>query len=421
MPDQAIQAFFQQRKEDWLKKNTKASMTDVEVQELKYKCDEKFSKNTWLPDAARRAGQMSISTHPCTFSHPSARKNKNGYVTSIIAEKKRSADGLLRTGNVVTENDALGNAAALDVYKFLSLKLFDGKSLYQHIEMDSEIARALLDIATASYDDLKAGFMAMGQSKDTNMTSSKIKQVFFPINKNYHLLSILSNSGLIYELRNRIDNLRFSEEQKKYRELKRNNKYSETGFSELYDVTTIGYGGTKPQNISVLNNQNGGKARLLFSVPPNIEKRDIHFPKNNFFTNSLRYYVIKEPLHKLHKIFKTGLDTPIPLRNLRSGRDNYIEEILDYIIERMVAVRSVSNEQFREETSSLSRSQKIWLCDNFQKERQQEEDWLSNICSDIVHWIMTAYKKLIKKPLVLGPAEREYIKTIIESHREALR
>jgi len=87
------------------------------------------SPETWLPNAAKRAGQMSLSTHPCTFSHPSARKNKNGYVTPVMANADSFADGYLRSGNVVVEIDALGNAAVLDVYKFLTLEMEDHKKL----------------------------------------------------------------------------------------------------------------------------------------------------------------------------------------------------------------------------------------------------------------------------------------------------
>ena len=79
MADTAIDAFFTERKEAWLKKNLKSSMEDAEVREKQLECKQKFSPEIWLPNAAKRAGQMSLATHPCTFSHPSARKNKNDY------------------------------------------------------------------------------------------------------------------------------------------------------------------------------------------------------------------------------------------------------------------------------------------------------------------------------------------------------
>ncbi|HAR34124.1 MAG TPA: type I-F CRISPR-associated protein Csy1 [Desulfobacter sp.] len=421
MLDPAIQIFFQKRKDDWLKNKIKTSMTEEEIELCKEECSEKFSLENWLPNAAKRAGQISISSHPCTFSHPSARKNKNGYVNPIIATATRLPDGYLRTGNVDVEYDALGNAAALDVYKFLMLSMEDGKTLLQHIETDSEVAKKLLTIGTETYETLKQGFTAMVCSDTKSITSSKIKQVYFPVNEGYHLLSLLSNSGLIFNLRSQLNYLRFSDEQKERRKKKHGGEFIEHGFSEIYQLTTIGYGGTKPQNISVLNNQYGGKANLLLSIPPHMDKRKIHFPRKNFFANSVRYHDIREPLKKLHGIFKTGLDSEIPRRNLESGREHRIEEIIDIIIEKSAAVRSVAKVQYRGKSSELPEHQKIWLCHGFEPSRKEQDEWLDALCAEFAKWIVNAYKKVIKKPVMIGPVERDYIKTFINLNREVLR
>ncbi len=421
MPDPAIQAFFRERKESWLKKNIKTSMSDEEIRAMEADCDRHFSREQWLPNAAKRAGQISISSHPCTFSHPSARKNKNGYVTSIIADADRRADGYLRTGNTEVDSDALGNAAALDVYKFLSLRMQNGESLLEHIQKDTTTAKALLSIQSEIYQTLKDGFLAMAASSQERVTSSKIKQVYFPVKEDYHQLSILSNSGLIYELRRRIDRLRFSEEIKAARALKRNNEYSGQAFAEIYNITTIGYGGTKPQNISVLNNQNGGKARLLLSAPPHLAKRDIRFPTHDFFVESIRYYDVRESLNNLHRIFKTDNNSDIPLRNLESGRDQHILAIFDAVIERMAVLRHVAKEQFRGETSHLKHYQKVWLCPGFETERTETNEWLDQLCKEITHWLLGAYKKTVKKAVVLGAAEVAHIQQLIDNHREVLR
>jgi CRISPR-associated protein Csy1 len=292
MQDSSITAFFEERKAAWLKKNLSASMSEVEAKEQEQECDSVFALKNWLPNAAKRAGQMSISTHPCTFSHPSARKNKNGYASAVIALSEPKNDGFLRTGNVAVAADALGNAATLDVYKFLTLITDDGQSVLQHLEQDSELAQALLTLPNAdeehSYRALKQGFLAMSATDDEVITSSKIKQVYFPVSKqqgetDYHQLSLLTASGIVFELRQRLDNMRFGEEIKFARDKKKANEYH-YAFREIYDLTTIGYGGTKPQNISVLNNQNGGKAHLLMSVPPTIKNRHTHFPKVDFFS-----------------------------------------------------------------------------------------------------------------------------------------
>ena len=43
------------------------------------------------------------------------------------------------------------------------------------------------------------------------------------------------------------------------------------------------------------------------------------------------------------------------------------------------------------------------------------------LCKDIALWIGKAYQKTIKKSVTLGSAEREYLKGVITTHREALR
>ena len=161
MIDTAIREFFDERKASWLKKNLTTSMSEIEVREKEIECDTIFSLKQWLPHAAQRAGQISISTHPCTFSHPSSRKNKNGYVSSIIAHNKQANDGFLRSGNVKAAADALGNAAALDVYKFLTLIMDDGQTLIHHIEQDTDVAVSLLTLdhvdESQNYQALKLG------------------------------------------------------------------------------------------------------------------------------------------------------------------------------------------------------------------------------------------------------------------------
>ncbi len=417
--DNAITTFFNERKEAWLKKNLKASMSDLETKEKEAECNAIFSLEQWLPNAAKRAGQISISTHPCTFSHPSARKNKNAYVSSIIAKSTQANDGYLRSGNVLVNADALGNAAALDVYKFLTLTLQDGKTLIQHIEQDTEGAIKLLTLNSTehSYEKLKQGFLAMTSSGNESITSSKIKQVYFPVGNDYHQLSILTPSGIVFKLRKQLDDMRFGDEIKLARECKKNHKEHQA-FKEIYSLTTIGYGGTKPQNISVLNNQNGGKAHLLMSAPPLLKKRDTHFPVVDFFNQSIQYYFCKHQFYKLHKLYSQDINN----MHIRAARDEYYQDIIDFIIENMWMIRAVSAEQYSIKNSQLSKAQTIWLCDSEQEKRKNEDEWLADIMKSITQFLFHGYEKLLKKKkFILGDAEFKQMQKIVETNKEAFR
>lgn len=425
MLDPAITGFFDERKEAWLKKNVKSSMDENEIKELQVKCEHIFSVENWLPDAAKRICSRAITSHPSKFSHPSTgvgKKNiKEGtFVTPVIHKANFIADGFMKSGNVNNVVlDSVGNAAELDVEEFLSLKLLDGETVLSNIERDSDFAKKLLDIKSNGYSELRNGLLSI-KSKDVEITTnSKIKQVYFPVEDDYHQLSILTNSGMLYQLRKRIDTLRFSDEVKALRDLKNKKEYSERGFSEIYGLTTIGYGGTKPQNISVLNNQNGGKAHLLSSLPPQIEKRSIHFPRSNFFTESFRSYEYKELFQALHRIFKIDYKNN---KQLRDRRDAYLQTLVDRIIDKMWAIRSVSVEQYYSETSQLSRNQKVWLHSDFMQEREETDEWLDTLVNEISSWITTTYKKTIgKQAVMLGEEERLHFFKIVAENKEALR
>ena len=451
MPDTAIRAFFEERKQAWLKKEVKASMDDAEVQQKHNEAEIKFSFEQWLPDAAKRAGQRAFSTHPSTFSHSStgisdSNRKKYTYVTPLIHEGKYFADGYLKTGNVNTRLrlDALGNAAALDVDAFLSLKMEDGQTLLQHIEQKTELSKSLLTINSQSYDELRQGFLAMTTAATEQVTSSKIKQVYFPIpdetaTDGYHQLSILTNSSIVFEMRRRLDAMRFGmdetlmnesdrkryltkEELKIAREKRRNNDYFEKPFDEIYGLTTIGYGGTKPQNISVLNNQNGGKAHLLLSAPPALAGRDFRFPTQDFFAQSISPYQVKPTFKVLHNIFKThSAESVIPLKTLRAGRDNRLAELMDHIIENMWKARNAENEQYTDSTTKLMHWQKVWLLEEFSEVRHEQSEWLETVITEIRKWIISGYRKLVKEPCTIGECEVEFIEKFIAQYKEALR
>ncbi|MCV5647171.1 type I-F CRISPR-associated protein Csy1, partial [Escherichia coli] len=95
---------------------------------------------------------------------------------------------------------ALGNAAALDVYKFLSLEMADRRSLLTHIEQGSELAQGLLTQPNTDYQTLREGFLKMIDTDQEAISSSKVKQVYFPVAEGeYHLLSLLTHSGHLFK------------------------------------------------------------------------------------------------------------------------------------------------------------------------------------------------------------------------------
>ncbi|MDI1293271.1 MAG: type I-F CRISPR-associated protein Csy1 [Methylobacter sp.] len=416
MLDPAIATFLAERQATWLKDKLKPCKTEAEQQDVESTAKEKFSLANWLPDAAKRAGQLAMVSHPGKFTHPSTK------TSAIIAKCQPKPDGFLRTGNAHADFDVFGNAAALDVYKFLSLELTNGQSVLAHLEQDSETIKAQFTLPNILFTELQQDLLAIKQASCTVKTSEKIKQVYFPVDDDYHLLSILTPSGLMFKLKQRINEFRFSEAAKQARKDRHDQKYSELGFDDIYGLTVIGFGGTKPQNISVLNNQNGGTAYLLPSMPPPLKPRGLQIPKNDFFNNSLYYKNYQDSFKSLHKLLVTEHNN----LNIREGRDKWLVSIIeqalnDQIIEKLWQLRQLDTGWSA--NTALEQHQKIWLDNTNAEQREAEDDWLNKVVADFARWIVYAYIKIIgkEKAILLGDDELNHIKQLIAAYQEDLR
>ncbi len=402
MLDEAIVTFLSERKAVKLK--------GVSDEEQISKINETFHPENWLLDAARRTGQLSLVSHPSKFTHPSAK------TSSIISQSEYREDGFLRSGNANSELDVFGNAAAMDVYKFLSLILADGKTVLTHLEENTDLIQKQLKLASISFDELRNNFLAIKQDKSSKVrTSGQVKQVYFPVADDYHLLSVLTPSGLIFALKEKIQNIRFSEQTKLAREAEKNGAFNEQGFDELYNLTIMGFGGTKPQNISVLNNKFHGETYLLPCIPPQFKKRDVEPPHSDFFKNSIYPRLYKDSFQVFHRLLIAKHNNI----NIRDGRDNVIGFVMDKIIERSWQLRQL--DAGWSEKTNLPIYQRIWLDDAFLEERGNSDEWLTRVIKELAHWFLDGYKKVIGKDAeLLGDEELREIRTLIEENQDGL-
>ena len=414
MLDPAIQDFLNDRREIWLKKKIKNNTSDEEKTVLEQQALDEFSLATWLPGAAIRAKQLSVVSHPGKFSHPSAK------ISSIVVTAERKPDGFLRSGNVEADLDVFGNAAAMDVHKFLSLTLQDGLTILAHLEKQSPEIEQQLTIPAIPYRDIEVGLLGIKQDDGAgSKTSSRVKQVYFPVDGGYHLLSVLTPSNVMYKVKERINTMRFSDEAKEARDAKKANKPHETGLSEIYGLSVIGFGGTKPQNISVLNSQNHGEAYLLSSLPPELSARSIQAPRSNFFSNTLWAKAYEEDFQKLHTLLSSDWNNI----HIRQQRDWISRHILYQVVDRLWMVRYLDPGWSQSENyQQLPRYQKIWLDQLYVSERSNSTDWLDAVKHDFARWFLTTYQLLLdKKALGMGDEQLSYFKEILDDCEEALR
>lgn len=394
----SIHTFLNARKELWLKDRLKKATNDIEIAELQQQADDKFHLKEWLPDAAKRVVQLSMVSHPSKFSHPSAK------TSSIIALVSASKDGYLRTGNVDYPLDVFGNAAAMDVYKFLCLSLSNELSVLDGFEQDDQNLKNLIQQASLDFETLKTNFLMIKQNDTTSKTDHLIKQVYFPIAQDeYHLLSILTPSGLITRLKQKIDHIRFSEQTKFAKENRKKNKHDTEGYADIFDLTVTAYGGTQPQNVSVLNSQNAGRAYLLSSCPPTLEKRAIRLPKTDFFAQCLYRKNYQESFAQLHKFMQLDINNI----DIRTAIHNIIGFVIDQVLLQAFKIRETYPETWSDQDYylGLPKLQRIWLDQQYQNERENDAEWRDEISQNIARWILRSYEKAINDSYTLGTGE----------------
>lgn len=404
---ESIQNFLNERKELWLKDRLKKAENDSVISELQGQADDKFSLKEWLPDAAKRVTQLSMVSHPSKFSHPSAK------TSSVIVQAKQNNDGYLRSGNVSYPLDVFGNAAAMDVFKFLSLPLTEKLTVLDGFERQEESLKTLLVGSNLDFETLGTEFLKIKATDNSVKTDHLVKQVYFPIEQaEYHLLSILTPSGLITRLKQSIDTIRFSEETKQAKELRRKNEHHEIGYADIFDLTITAYGGTQPQNVSVLNSQNAGRAYLLSSCPPVLEKRAIRLPKTDFFAQCLYRKNYQESFIQLHKFMQLDLNND----DIRTAIRNIIQFVIDQILVLASKTREYSAEGWSNQDyyASLPKLQRIWLDKIYQTERDEDLDWRDELSREIARWILRSYEKVISDAYKLGTGEILDVKQRVE-------
>ncbi len=399
-----LEEYLSQKKSSWLKLRGKAG------QEILKEADQKFDPENWLPLAAKSASGIRFTTHPVTFSHPSAKRCAEDEVSAVISKATYAPDGYWRSGNAVVINDAIVNAASLPVHGFLMLKLEDGKSLMDHIIANTKLAQEILTIRSADVQSLMDGFMqAVSNSDDEMISTPKISQVYFPVGQDYHLLSVLVPSSLVYETRYRLESKMFSEQAQVARERKRYGLPHNHGYCEFFDLTVAVYGGDNPQNISALNSKGNGKTLLLSSMPPAIMDGYVRFPKHDFFAECLRYKVFFPKFLAFHKLLTE--QQKLNRTDFIKKRDGLIFDVMDEIISAVFMLRDAENRNA--EGANLPYWQQVWLLSSH-LDRATSDEWLFEVIRGCCDWFCESYTNQIRNALALGSAEVREIGTVIE-------
>jgi CRISPR-associated protein Csy1 len=250
-------------------------------------------------------------------------------------------------------------------------------------------------------------------------THEFLKQVYFPVDSNYHLLTPLVSSSMAQIIYDRIWQTR----QKDMVARKARNKglFSNQVDALFYKTAVLRITQTNHQNVSNLNGKRTGQLTLLPAVPPQWKEQLKPPIKTKTIFNRDLGYQAKEPLEKLKKLLLA-----IKLNDLSVNlqRKQLIAELItetaDVVFDHVAQIHGLENDAGWSLESRFPTHQQYWLdpfrIDEAFQASRADVDWQTDISNDFAKWV----NKQLKHPkLTLGVAqERHWRKLFIPLLRE---
>lgn len=394
-----VDGFIQERlqlKLDKLKdNNAEAAAKRLELQQA-------HVREVWLADAAKRVARIQLATHTLKAIHPAARG------TNLYLDAPACTDAhLLGTHSLPAQraDDVVGDAAALDVFKFLKLEHQGQGLLVRLTQQDSATLKALSDDADQATQWAQA-FAGIVEGKGDAASHTLAKQLYFPLAEGgYHLLAPLFPTALVHGVHMRLQEDRFSEATKAARKAKQGKQPHPHGYRDYPDMAVRNMGGSKPQNISQLNSERGGANHLLASVPPVWKDQGLQAPqgvasvfdKRGVIGRDRTVYFIAKALRPF-LVSVADVDSTKPIRDKRA---ELVQAIIDRVLDIAIAVQCLPSGWSAASDCKLSWAQKQWLDVDALPAAQeahaqsqgdtlaapQATEWRERVAEDFAHWL----------------------------------
>ncbi|WP_374489249.1 type I-F CRISPR-associated protein Csy1 [Zoogloea sp.] len=352
-----------------------------------------YAPATWLPDAAKRAGQIQQVSHAIKFTHPSA----GGSSLSSTGNPHAGADALgSHSLPADGAQDVVGNAAALDVYKFLRLEV-DGKTLLARaLAADPALAAALSDTPEEGAAWM-AAFAELPQPKGRLASHTLAKQIYWPVGEGaYHLLAPLYSSTLAHAVYGRVrDDLWGAG--KAAHEAKQAQRAWTQGYHSYDRLVIQSFGGSKPQNISQLNSERRGENYLLPSCPPQWVSAGLKPPlgvESVFLAR--RQLGGRREVRRLVQVLKTFLGKLRPEDNnirIRETRRALVASLVDEVLQMGALYAELPSGWSADGGCLLDEAECCWLDpyrargDEAFAAQRRRGDWLDVICKRFAQWL----------------------------------
>jgi CRISPR-associated protein Csy1 len=291
----------------------------------------------------------------------------------------------------------VGNAAALDVYKFLKLQYKGRSFLALALAQDVDLSAALADDQVQAEEWIHA-FSGLVEPRGQASSHTLAKQLYWLTGEDphddeaFHLLAPLYASSLAHSIYLTVQDDRFSDAATAARSAKKANVYSERPVREYPQLAVQKLGGTKPQNISQLNSARRGDNFLFASLPPVWRSVDLKplLGTSSMFKRYGRRAEVKKMLKALLAFLKAD-----PARTLetRERRAQWVDGLIDEFLQFSAELRSLPSGWSQSLECQLPGTEKHWLDPEGMEQALASEglplpnDTSERVCGLFANWL----------------------------------
>ena len=384
----------------------------------------------WLASAIGHAPKLRIATHVLKATHPQAAGSDWHNLLRNRDWKEIGTHSVAQP-----EEDIMASSAAyLGAASFLRAEM-QGRRVLDWIRGDNQDFQSALhenpDTAREWMQTLRG---LTDQPTDKPVSHSLAKQVYWLAGEDprsdseYHLLQPMFPSSLAHAVHADIQDVRFgeinTEARKAYQEKKPFNK----PYREYQDLALRKFGGSKPQNVSLLNSERGGRNDLLASLPPRawnssslrVLESDSAFAAFPYFGNA------REQVKALGEFLTSDPDSTMETRQRRESLER------ELCLELAAFGAAVRNQQgsgwTRDARCQLPRHQQLWMdperallevrVSSEHPEWQADDeafirdfhrgDWADQVAGDFGLWLNAQLRQHDDKLKALGETEMRH-------------
>lgn len=426
--DKAIKGFLQTELDiaidRELKKKTQTQKNNLSEQNLNKKRDGLYDKlksdyesTCWLAEVFNsiqemQNHQLSFATHTAKGIH-TALKTEN--VISISNTKlpvglvgSQSIPHLMIDAN--SNNPGSHSGYLKYIIGFINVEV-NGVRIYELIQSENVVMMEFFKKhqQESGFDYLNKLLLKKPLGEQTDGKNKQL--LFYQQDGNYTCLIPLYPTSITHYVYQKISNVKYSEVNLQARKNRRENK-DPAPYCDMPNLAVTILGGTNSNNVSRLNNIQGGRNYLLPSLPPKISQdREFSLSKfcENFFESKTLKYHIQDDFNYVIQVVKDTRNT-IDVRDKR-------KDAIDRLLHTIFGIAHVLQNKPAgwSKTYALPLAQKIWLdpyradLDGEAKfaDEKTKQEWQKIILQDFASWFNQQLRSTIKE-LKFDFADAEY-------------